>query len=118
MDKFLGKFLQGRLLHLVDHDLHHLLSNLLSLGTLGIAGGFDLSTSSLGEANSKQSEHVSIRGLGLNEGFNDCVPFLDKLAQLVSCYVHTIEVSKAIEVFNFFNLNLNLSPSIGVGLVL
>jgi len=38
------------------------------------------------------------------------VPLLDKSAELVTGDVHTVEVGKAIETLDFFNLDLDLSP--------
>jgi hypothetical protein len=110
--QLLGKILQGGLLTLIDHDFHHLLADQLLLGALGIAGSSDLSGSSLSEADAEHSEEVTISGLGLNEGFNKCVPLLNEGAELVSGDVHSVEVSKAIISFNFFNLHLHLSPGL------
>jgi hypothetical protein len=71
-----------------------------------------LSAGSLGEANAKHSEQVSIQSLGLHEGLNGGVPLLDDGAEFVSGDVHSVEVGVAIEALDFFDLNLHLSPSL------
>lgn len=97
---------------LINHNFHHLLADEFFLRALGVAGGSDLSLGSLGEANAEHSEEVSVSSLGLNEGFNGGVPFLDNGAQLVSGDVHSVEVGIAIEALDFFNLHLHLSPGL------
>jgi len=82
------------------------------LGVLGVAGGSHLLGSSLGEANAEQSEQIAINGLGLHEGFDEGVPFLDEGAQLVLGHVHSVEVGEAVVSLDFFNLDLNLSPGL------
>jgi len=62
------------------------------------------------EGNAEQSAEVSIGGLGLGEGLNKRVPLLDEGAELISCDVQAIEVSVAIEVLYFLNLQSHLSP--------
>ena len=109
--QFLGKLLKGRLLGLVDHDLHHLLADELSLRTFGVASSSDLSAGSFCESDAEHSEQVSVNSLGLDEGLNGGVPFLDDGAQLVSCDVHSVEVGVAVESLDFFDLQLHLSPS-------
>lgn len=69
---------------------------------------------SLGETNGEHSEEVTISGLGLHEGFNCGVPFLDNGAQLVSGDVHTVEVSVAVEALDFLDLHLHFSPGLFV----
>ena len=107
-----GGFLDGGL-----HDLHHLLSNELLVGSLSEAGGFDLSLGSLGESNSEKSEDVAISSLGLYESLNERVPFLNHGACLISGNVHSVEVGVAVVSFNLINLELKLSPGLGLGLV-
>jgi hypothetical protein len=77
-----------------------------------------LFASSLSETNAEHSQQVSISSLGLNESFNQSVPFLHKLTELVSGDAHPIEVGIAVESFDFFNLYLHLSPVFIVALVL
>ena len=110
--QFLGKLFQSGFLGLVNHNFHHLLADELSLGALSVAGSADLLSCSLGEANGEHSEEVSISGLGLHEGLNGGVPFLDNGAQLISGDVHTVEVSVAIETFHFLDLHLHFSPGL------
>lgn len=62
------------------------------------------------EGNAEQSAEVSIGGLGLGEGLNKRVPLLDEGTELISCDVQAIEVSVAIEVLYFLNLQSHLSP--------
>ena len=71
---------------------------------------------SLGETNGKHSEEVSVSGLGLHEGLNGGVPFLNNGAQLVSGDVHTVEVSVAVEALHFLDLHLHFSPGLFVAL--
>jgi len=118
LNEFFGKILEGRLLALIHHNFHHLFADNLLLRALGIAGSLHLLPCSLCETNSEDSEHVSIGGLGLNKGFNDVVPFLDKLAEFVLCDVHSVEVSVAVWALHFFDLDLDLSPGIATTLVL
>jgi len=111
------EFLEGRLLNSCLHNLHHLLDDQSLVGVLGITGCLDLLLGSLSEGNTEQSHHVSVGGLSLNVGFNKGVPFLDHGACLISGNVHTIEVGVAIESLDFVNLELELSPGLGLGLV-
>ena len=53
------------------HDLHHLLSNELLVGSFGVASGFNLSSGSLGESNGKHSEDVAVGSLGLYKCLNE-----------------------------------------------
>lgn len=99
-------------MRLVHHDFHHLLTDQLLLGTLGIAGGSDLSLSSPSEADAEHPEEVSIRSLGLHKSFNKSVPFLHEGAKLISGDVHSVEVSKAVISLDFFNLDLHFSPGV------
>ena len=99
-------------------DFHHLFADNLLLRALGIAGSFDLLSCSLCETNSEDSEHVPIRSLSLNKGFNHVVPFLHQLAELVLSHVHSVEVSVAILAFDFLDLDLHLSPGVTTALVL
>lgn len=71
---------------------------------------------SLGETNAEHSEEVSVESLGLDEGFNGCVPLLHNGAELVSGDVHSVEVCVAVEALNFFDLDLHFSPGLIVGL--
>jgi len=108
--QFLGKLLEGRLLSLVDHNLHHLLADELALRALSVAGGADLAVGSLGETNAEHTEEISINGLGLNEGLDGGVPLLNDGAKLIAGDVHTVEVGVAVEALYFFDLDLHLSP--------
>ena len=97
----------------IDHDFHHLLADKPLLGVLGVAGGFDLSGGSAGEADTEESEEVAVSSLGLDEGLNEGVPLLDEGAKLVLGNIKTVEVSVAVVALHFFDLNLNLSPGLG-----
>ena len=96
------------------HDLHHLLSNELLVGSLGVAGCFNLSLSFLGESNAEHSDDVSVGGLSLNESLNKSVPLLDHGAGLVSGDVHAVEVGVAVKALDLIDLELELSPVLGV----
>lgn len=102
--------LEGRFLGLVDHDLLHLLSDLLDLGGLGVASSLDLTVLSSGESDGEESHEVAVVSLGLDESLNKGVPFLDEGAHLVSGDADSTEVGEAIESLNFFNLELDDSP--------
>lgn len=92
------------------HDLHHFLSDQLLLGCLSVASGLDLSWGLLGETNREHSNDVAVHGLGLREGLNKGVPFLDHGAGVISRDVHTMEVGIAIKSLDLINLELQLSP--------
>jgi hypothetical protein len=102
--------LNGRL-----HNLHHLLSNELLVGSLGKAGSLNLSWCFLGESNAEHSDDVSIGGLRLDVALNESVPLLDHGASLVSGDVHTVEVGVAVEALDLIDLELELSPVLGAG---
>ena len=72
---------------------------------------------SLGEPNTEHSEEIPVGGLGLDEGLNHGVPFLDEGAQLVSGDVHAVEVGVAVESLHFFDLYLHLSPGLLVAIL-
>lgn len=97
------------------HDLHHLLSDELLVGSLGIARGLNLSWSLLGEGDAEESHEVSIGGLGLNESLNEGVPLLDHGAGMVSGDIHSVEVGIAIISLDFIDLELHSSPGLVVG---
>lgn len=99
---------------LSEHDLHHLLSDEFLMGSLGVAGGFNLSGGLVSEGNGEHSDDVTIGGLSLNESLNEGVPLLDHGASLVSGDIHTVEVSVAIKSLDLITLELNLSPGIGL----
>jgi len=99
------------------HDLHHLGTDKLSVGSFGVASGLYLSLGSLRESNAEQSHDETISGLGLNEGLNKGVPLLDHRASLISRDVHAVEVGVAVEALNLINLELELSPSLVLRLV-
>lgn len=99
------------------HNLHHLLSNELLVGSLGVAGGFNLSWCFLGESNAEHSDNVSIEGLGLNVSLNERVPLSDHGASLISSDVHTVEVGVAVKSLDLIDLELKLSPVLGIGRV-
>ena len=99
------------------HNLHHLLSDELLVGSLGVAGGFNLSWCFLGESNAEHSDNVSIEGLGLNVSLNERVPLFDHGASLVSGDVHTMEVGVAVKSLDLIDLELKLSPVLGIGRV-
>lgn len=94
----------------LQHDLHHLLTDGLDLGSFSVAGSFDLTVLASSEGNGEESDKVTISGLGLDETFNKGVPLLDEGAHLVSGNGETVEVGEAFESFNFLNLELDDSP--------
>jgi len=87
----------------------------LLLGALGVAGGLDLVLVAAGEGNGEETDEVAIEGLGLNEGLDEGVPLLDEGAELVTGDVHAVEVGVQIKTFDFFALELDLSPRHLVG---
>lgn len=116
-DELLEEFLEGVLLDLGHHSFHHLGAELLFVGALGVAGSLNLVLVASGEGNGEGSDEVTISSLGLNEGLDDGVPFLDKGGELIAGDVHTVEVGEAVEALNFLDLNLDLSPCGLVGVV-
>lgn len=87
------------------------------MGSLGVAGGFNLSWCFLGESNAEHSDNVSIEGLGLNVSLNERVPLSDHGACLISSDVHTVEVGVAVKSLDLIDLELKLSPVLGIGRV-
>ena len=87
------------------------------MGSLGVAGGFNLSWCFLGESNAEHSDNVSIEGLGLNVSLNKRVPLSDHGASLISSDVHTVEVGVAVKSLDLIDLELKLSPVLGIGRV-
>lgn len=77
-----------------------------------VASGLHLSAGLLRERNSEHSDNVTIQGLGLHEGLDKGVPFLDHLAGVIPRDVHAVEVGVAIETLNLINLELKLSPGL------
>merc|ERR1711957_436352 len=59
-EELLEEVLEGRFLGLVDHDLLHLLSDLLDLGGLGVASSLNLTVLSSGEGNGEKSHEVAV----------------------------------------------------------
>ena len=99
------------------HNLRHLLSDESLVGVLGIAGGFNLLSGFLGEGKGEKSEAVTISGFALDESLDKRMPFFNHGACLISGDIHTIEVGVAIHSFNFVDLEFELSPGLGLGLV-
>lgn len=87
------------------------------MGSLSVAGGLNLSWCFLGESNAEHSDNVSIEGLGLNVSLNKRVPFFDHGASLISGNVHTVEVGVAVKSLDLIDLELKLSPVLGIGRV-
>jgi hypothetical protein len=54
----------------------------------------------------------------LDESLDQSVPLLNKSAKLVTGDVHALEVSVAVESFDFLNLELDVSPSLFVSITL
>ena len=71
-----------------------------------------------GESDGEHTDEVAVEGLGLNEGLNQGVPLLNEGAKLVTGDVHALEVSVAVESFDFLNLELDVSPSLFVSITL
>ena len=69
------------------------------------------------ESNAEHSDEVAVVGFGLNKGLNKSVPLLNQGAEFVSGDVHTVEVGIAIHSFNFVDLEFELSPGLGLRLV-
>jgi len=105
------KVLEGVLLDLLLHNLHHLLTDELLVRSLGIAGSLDLLLGLLCESNAEHSEDVAILGLSLNESFDERMPFLNHGSTVVPGDVHAIEVGVTVKAFDFLNLELKLLPS-------
>jgi len=87
------------------------------VGSLSKAGGLNLSWCFLGESNAEHSDNVSIEGLGLNVSLNERVPLSDHGASLISSDVHTVEVGVAVKSLDLIDLELKLSPVLGIGRV-
>jgi len=103
---------EGGLGDLGKDDLHHLATELLLLGALGVAGSLNLLLVAAGEGNSENADEVAIEGLGLDEGLDEGVPLLDEGAELVAGNIHTVEVGVAVEALDFLALEADLAPGL------
>ena len=99
------------------HNLHHLLSDELLVGSLSVASSLDLLLGLLSEGDAEKSHHVAIKGLGLNESLDQTVPFFEHSTSVVSSDIHAMEVGVAIVSGNLLNLELELPPSVRLGRV-
>lgn len=115
-EKF-DEVLKGGALDLLLHDLHHLFTDELLVGSLGIAGSLNLFLGLLSKSNAEHSEDVAILSFSLNKSLDEGVPFLNHSSTMVPGDVHAIEVGIAIEALDFLNLELKLLPSSGLGRV-
>jgi len=77
---------------------------------LSIRSFSDLTVVSFGEGNAEHSQDITILGLDFAIGLDQCLPFSDILAQLVSGDIHTIEAGSAISTIDVFNPKLDFSP--------
>ena len=94
------------------HNLHHLFSNELFMGSFGVACSFNLLWSLFGKSNTEHSKNETIGSLGLDEGFNERMPLFDHWASIISCDVHSVKISVAVKALNLVNLELHLSPGV------
>jgi hypothetical protein len=108
--QLLEEVLKRALGALRDHDLHHLLAELLLVRSLGVAGSLDLLAVAAGEGDGEHANEVAVLSASLDEGLDQSVPLLDERAELVTSNVHTVEVGVAIEALDFLDLKLDLSP--------
>ena len=115
--KLLEEVFEGALGSLSNEDGHDLLTEKFGLGSLGVASSLDLASVASGEGDSEDAYEVAIVGLGLNECLDEGVPLLDEGTELVTSDVHAVEVGVAVETLDFFDLELDLSPSDFVGVV-
>ena len=99
------------------HDFSHLLADNFLVGVFGVACSLDLPLGSLCESDAEESQSVSVGGLGLNECLDEGVPLLDHGASFVTGDVHAVEVGVAIESLDLIDLELELSPGLGLRLV-
>jgi hypothetical protein len=70
-EELLEEVLEGVLLDFAHHDFHHLLAELLLLGSLGVASSLDLVLVTAGESNGEHAHKVTIQSLSLDEGLNE-----------------------------------------------
>jgi len=105
----LDEILEGRLLDLREHNLHHLLSDKFLMGSFGVSSSLHLSGGLVSESNGEHSDNVTILGFSLDEGLNERMPLLDHCAASVSGNIHTVEVGVAIVSLDLVNLESDLS---------
>ncbi len=86
--------------------------------SLGVASGLNLVLMAAGEGDAEKTDEVTIKSLTLDESLDQSVPLLNKSAKLVTGDVHALEVSVAVESFDFLNLELDVSPSLFVSITL
>ena len=77
-------------------DVDHLLPDVLHLRALGIAGLLGGLVLLAGEANTENSQHVSVSGLDINIALHQGLPLLDHGPQLVCGEVHAVEAGQAV----------------------
>ena len=95
-DKFVDNLLKVCGADLPGDDVDHLLSDVLHLGALGIAGLLGGLVLLAGEANAEQPQHVSVSGLDIDIPFDEGLPLLDHGPQLVGGEVHAVEAGQAV----------------------
>ena len=118
-DKFVDDLLEVCGADLPGDDIDHLLSDVLHLGALGVAGLLGGLVLLAGEANAEQPQHVTVSGLDVNIALDKGLPLLDHGPELVCCQVHPIEAGEAVLALDILTdeLELPVRP-LGVILVL
>jgi len=108
-DELLDELLELGALGLSSHDLDHLGSDLSNLGRFGVGSLLDLVESTLGEANSEETEDVAIGGSDVDRGLDQSLPFTDNRSELVGGEVHAEERGKAVLAGDVLDPQLDLS---------
>lgn len=101
---------------LTFHNVDHLLSDLLRLRGLGVAGDLNLVRSFLGEADGEHANNITVGGLDLGTGLNESLPLLDQRLHFIRGERHGVEVGE--DGFSLDILGDKVDGSVGTVLIL
>jgi hypothetical protein len=116
-DELLDELLKVAAGRLADHDLEHLLADLLDLGGLCVCGALDLVGAPLGEPDGKETDEVAVGRLDVDVCLDERLPLAHERAELVRREVHPVEVGQAVLALNLVHAQLDLPERVLVVLV-
>ena len=95
---------------LLGNDVVDSLSDDFLLGGEGVVGFSLLVGGFAGESDHEDSQHISVLGLDVLDGFNKGLALLDERAELVTGDIHTIEGGDGLSAFGLVDDELDFSP--------
>jgi GNAT superfamily N-acetyltransferase len=104
------------LVDLLIDNFYDLLSDSLNLRGKGIAGLTLLALAALGEGDCEDAQNIAVLGAAIAVGLNKSLPFFDKVAQLVTGSVQSVEAGFGVAAFDFIDDETDLSPEVATGL--